>query len=292
MTQPGENDRAPWSAGTAQVRSERPETPPWAPPPPRLPTPPPPPSASYGERSSYYEPHAHHPQHPPYHRPVRLQRAWFAGGLAAAAAVLVAIAALVFVRPDPGPPTPAAAPVAPVAPVAEALTWDAVGAFPVPLHTAHGPRTVTAGIARGFSHDELGAAIAAIHISVRLSPDNSPQVTETVAREQCIGAVEEAIDAVAGLRATIAPGERFIPDETAPDSYWYEITGGDARGNAVMVSLVMATREAQNLGGYVRMNRIMVWDDGDWKMDLPVGAPELVTSVEGYELLGSPDIGP
>jgi hypothetical protein len=52
------------------------------------------------------------------------------------------------------------------------------------VSAAHGPFETANGLAVGFSHDELGALLAAINISARLTGQAGPAVYETTARRQ------------------------------------------------------------------------------------------------------------
>ncbi|MBT8226102.1 MAG: hypothetical protein HKP61_15155 [Dactylosporangium sp.] len=67
------------------------------------------------------------------------------------------------------------------------LVWTEVAGVPVPVSRTVGPRDTSAGRARGFSHDGMGAVFAAIHISLRLSPQVGPVVFEATLRQQVVG---------------------------------------------------------------------------------------------------------
>lgn len=211
---------------------------------------------------------------PEQHRGRRLRVALI--GLAVA--VLVLVAGLVIARPDTG------SGAVPGLPVEQSLTWVTVGSQPVPVSRQHGPREVVGGVGRGFSHDELGAAIAAIHISAGLSGDAGPDVYEVVARELCVGDVEAALAGIRGARSTSSAGA------AVPEAYYYSITLGDPGGDQVLVSLAVRSPQGRGQGGFVGVSRTLRWIDGDWKLQVPVPAPQLVGTVESYTLLGGPGV--
>jgi hypothetical protein len=195
-------------------------------------------------------------------------------GLAGIVAVLVLVAGLVIARPG------AEGPDGPSVPVVPTLSWETVGDQPVPISAEHGPRERDGGVARGFSHDELGAALAAVHLSVRLSADVGPQVYEVVAREQCIGDAEATLAVIRGSRSTAPAGS------TVAEAYYYKITAGDPAGDQVLVSLAISSPQARSLGGYIGVLRTLRWVDGDWKLELPPPAPQVIGSVNAYTPLG------
>lgn len=208
----------------------------------------------------------------------RRQRMLLIGGIAGAVAVVVLLIGALVARPS-------AAPAAPLGvPVVEALRWDTVAGQPVPVHRVHGPGDTSRGVARGFSHDELGAVLAAIHISARLAPDATPQVYEAVAREQCFGDVELTIASIRVARTSTPPAAAL------PQDYHYKITTGDPSGEQVLVSLAVTTEQGRAQGGFVGVTRSLRWVDGDWKMQVPVPAPSVISSVEGYTALGAPRV--
>ena len=196
--------------------------------------------------------------------------------IAAAVTLLVLVAGLVIARPDTGPAAPGGMPVE------QTLTWATVGRQPVPVSSQHGPRDTAGGVARGFTHDALGAALAAIHISARLSGEVGPEVYEAVARQQCVGDVEAALAAIRGARS-VAPAGAALPE-----AYYYKITAGDPGGDQVLVSLAVSSPQGRGLGGFVGVLRTLRWVNGDWRLQVPTPAPQVIGSVEAYTLLGGP----
>jgi hypothetical protein len=161
------------------------------------------------------------------------------------------------------------------------ITWAWVGTQPVPVSPTHGPTETGNGLASGFSHDELGAVLAAINISTRLTGQAGPAVYETTARLQCLGDLDATIAAIRGQRTTAVAGS------TTPTEYFYRITSGNPRGDLVGVTIAVETPQSRTLGGYGEIIRTLQWVDGDWKLHVPPPPPRLITSVNGWRSLGT-----
>jgi hypothetical protein len=104
------------------------------------------------------------------------------------------------------PPTPFTPPSAPAdaAGVGEPgelptdlLDTDIAGVS-LPVSRTAGPRELAGGLARGFSHDRSGAALAAVHTIVRVAPQAGPAVFEPTLRDQVVGADAAAMRAQVG----------------------------------------------------------------------------------------------
>ena len=67
------------------------------------------------------------------------------------------------------------------------LKWVDVAGVSVPVSSRSGPRITTGGQARGFTHDQVGALLAAVHIVVRINPQVGPAVFEPTLRNQVVG---------------------------------------------------------------------------------------------------------
>ena len=200
----------------------------------------------------------------------------------ALAVVLVAIATAVVVgssrddvsTPSSGPP-----------PDPAVITWTSVGLLPVPQSVIHGPARTGAGLATTFTHDLLGAALAAINISSRLTPDAGPAVVEATAHRQCLGDVEALLATIRGHTGTTVTGV------SVPIEYFYTLVDGDPRGDVVTVAIAVRTAQSATMGGYGGYARTLQWERagagvGDWSVQLPLGPPRLVASVEHYTSLG------
>jgi hypothetical protein len=194
--------------------------------------------------------------------------------------VVLAAALHSVVRADDAPAPPAAAPAD------HALTWVRVGEQPVPVSTSHGPRITHGGLAAGFAHDELGAVIAAINISTRLTRSAGPDVYEPTARHQCVGDVAAAMATIAVQTGTATPGTT-TPGAATPSEFFYRITGGDPHGDTATIALAARSPQATAQGGYAALERTVVWIHRDWRMQLPTSPPHLTDSVDGYTSLGT-----
>jgi hypothetical protein len=201
--------------------------------------------------------------------------------LATIAALLIVLVGLaLLVRP-----TLRAGPVAAAPAAAEpALSWALVGEQPVPTSPRAGPARTEDGVAAGFSHDELGAVLAAVHIAARLNVDAGPTVYETVARRQCVGDVDAALAQVRSTRSQTAPAA------TVATGYFYRVDGGDPTTDRVLVTIAADTPQARAAGGYAAFTRTLRWIDGDWRMQVPTAPARLIASVAGYHPLGVPRV--
>ncbi len=161
------------------------------------------------------------------------------------------------------------------------VRWDRVGGEPVPISAAHGPRRDGDGMATGFSHDELGAALAAIHISTRLTGAAGPLVYETTAREQCVDGSDATVAAI------MTQSSEAVAGSTVASEFLYRVSGGAAGGDLVQVTIAARSPQATSQGGYAAFDRTLQWTGGDWRMQCPPPPPRLVISVDGFTTLGS-----
>jgi hypothetical protein len=201
-------------------------------------------------------------------------------GLAVVLVALLAAGAYVLGRNDRGT-APAAGPAASTDP---AISWSIVGGQPVPASPVAGPRDTRNGLAKGFTHDGLGAAIAAVNIGVRLTSEAGPQVYEATAREQCFGDVATEIQQIRNSFSSAAPGA------AKPSEYWYKVTSGDPTGDLVLLSIALKTPESAARGGYAGLEMTTRWVNGDWKLQVPLARPSVIPSVQGFTLLGQPNV--
>lgn len=200
----------------------------------------------------------------------------------ALAVILVALLAIgaYFLGKDGGA-APAAGPAASTAP---AISWSIVGDEPVPASPVAGPRNTGGGLAKGFTHHTLGAALAAVNISSRLASEVGPQVYEATVREQCFGDVDREIEQIRDSVSTAPPGT------DKPSEIWYRVAGGDPRGDLVLMSIAAKTPQSMASGGYVGLDITLRWVGGDWKMQVPSARASIIPSVSGYTLLGRPNV--
>jgi hypothetical protein len=197
--------------------------------------------------------------------------------IAVALIVLVGLALLVW-------PTGGGSRAAAPAPAEPALSWALVGEQPVPTSPRAGPAHNDGGVAAGFTHDELGAVLAAVHIAARLNVDLGPTVYETVARRQCVGDVDAALAQVRTARSQAPPAA------TVATAYFYRADGGDPTSDRVLVTIAADTPQARAAGGYAAFTRTVQWIDGDWRMQVPTAPARLIASVATYHPLGVPRV--
>jgi hypothetical protein len=201
-------------------------------------------------------------------------------GLAVVLVALLAISAYFLGRNDSGA-APAGGSAASTAP---AISWSIIGGQPVPASPIAGPRNTEGGRATGFSHDALGAALAAVNIGARLSSETGPAVYETTARTQCFGDVNATLEQI---RTSFSPAPA---GSATPSEVWYRVVGGDPAADLVLLSLAAKTPQSVASGGYVGFDRTLRWVDGDWRMQIPPSRPSIIPSVNGYTLLGQPHV--
>ena len=194
--------------------------------------------------------------------------------------LVLAVGAFLLGRSSGGA-APSGGPAASTAPV---ISWSIVGNEPVPTSPVAGPRNAGGGLAKGFTHDTLGAALAAVNISVRLASEVGPQVYEPTVREQCFGDVETTLDQIRNSVSNAAPGA------DKPSEIWYRVTSGDPTGDLVLMSVAAKTPQSIAGGGYVGLDITLRWVGGDWKMQVPSARASIIPSVSGYTLLGQPNV--
>jgi hypothetical protein len=194
--------------------------------------------------------------------------------------LVLAVGAYLLGRSSGGA-APSGGPAAATAPV---ISWSIVGNEPVPASPVAGPRNTGSGLAKGFTHDTLGAALAAVNISVRLASEAGPQVYEPTVREQCFGDVNSELEQIRNSVSNAAPGA------DKPSEIWYRVASGDPTGDLVLMSVAAKTPQSVAGGGYVGLDITLRWVGGDWKMQVPSARASIIPSVSGYTLLGQPNV--
>jgi hypothetical protein len=201
-------------------------------------------------------------------------------GLAVVLVALLAVGAYLLGRGSGGTATSGD----PTAATAPAISWSVVGGQPVPTSPAHGPRTTEDGRAVGFSHDAQGAALAAVNIGVQLTSEAGPQVYEATARKQCFGDVDSEIEQIRNSFSNAPAGA------AKPSEIWYRVSSGDPTGDLALISIALKTPQSMTFGGYAGLDMTMRWVAGDWKMQVPLARPSVIPSVQGFTLLGRPNV--
>lgn len=147
----------------------------------------------------------------------------------------------------------------------------------------HGPFHEIDGRASGFSHDELGAALAATHIGARITPAAGTPVVEATLAQQCWGDVAAARERLA--KALPRP-DTAVRHDLSPTALYFRVIGGDGGGDHVVVSLLADTAQSRAVGGYARVDAALRWVGEDWQLRVPVRRPNLHPDTTGYRLLG------
>lgn len=147
----------------------------------------------------------------------------------------------------------------------------------------HGPFHELDGRASGFSHDELGAALAAAHIGPRITAAAGTPVVEATLEEQCWGEVTAARERLA---TTLPRPDTAGRDDLIPSAMYFRVIAGDAGGDHVVVSLLADTAQSRAMGGYSRVDATLRWLGDDWQLRVPVRRPNLYPDTTGYRLLG------
>ncbi|MBN9103127.1 MAG: hypothetical protein J0I49_34285 [Pseudonocardia sp.] len=192
------------------------------------------------------------------------------------AAILTVLLALIFlvgylVSADSAP-APAPPPTVELVPVPGGVA----GSSP-----QHGPRFTEDGRAWGFSHDELGAAIAATNLAPRVAGTDATVAADTLV-EQCWGDIG---DNLRRLRTALPAPDHPDDGSTTPRALLYRIISGDPAGDHVVVSMLADTQQARDRGGLARIDTTLRWSDGDWRLRVPLGTPSLQTDMSRYILL-------
>lgn len=148
---------------------------------------------------------------------------------------------------------------------------------------SHGPDLVWEGRAAGFRRDELGAALAATHLLVRVGNGADPAVADATLTEQCWG---DLADARARRAAALPASDSPPPTVFVPRALHYRLLSGDPGSELVVVSLLAETEQATTADGLSRVDLSLRWIDGDWRLRVPVQRPALHVGTAGYTFLG------
>lgn len=203
-------------------------------------------------------------------RPASRRRWPWAAGVAVAV-VAAAMAAFVLGRGASTGPRPQAP-----------LQWSSVGSDRVPSAADDGPYHREFGRAWGFAHNERGAVLAALNLSARTSGTAGPDVYEPTLAAQTYGDPHAVLDRIGREQSSAEPGS------TTASGYWWRVSSGDPSGDEVVLSIAAKSPQASARGGVVKLVRTLRWQDGDWRLQVPVQPPWLGQSVDGYRWLGGP----
>ena len=180
---------------------------------------------------------------------------------AAAAVVLLAVggyAAVSTLDTDP----------APTASAASTAAWNGMSLPAGP----DGPTDPAGDVAAGFAHSELGAAMAAAHLSVRIDPFAGPASFEPTITNQTDGGDPGALLAATNDRyATLGGDGGPIPTTTG------QITGWRIDGWTPDAPTTVHLRVASPAGTATDYGIAVVWVDGDYVLVDPTSADTFTT---------------
>jgi hypothetical protein len=174
--------------------------------------------------------------------------------------------------------------------VVGAVRWVSAAGAQVPVSVTAGPRDSRDGLATGFTRDAAGAVFAAVHISVRLSPQAGPAVFEPTLREQVVGADaaalgehldEEYADARTQLGLSYGmPAGRLYSTATG-----YQVAMDSP--DAATVRLLIEGPRDDGGSAWVVLTAQMRWTGTDWALQAPGGGDPaadavVVTNPDGF----------
>jgi hypothetical protein len=249
------------------------------------------------------------------------RRWWLPAVLAGAAAAVVGLAcgALIFGDDPPQAPTspasppgqpagtapppsisqPAASPTGTAGqagdPVPGDLAFTEVAGLRLPVSDTAGPSEVAAGLARGFTRTQAGAALAAAHVLVRVHPEVGADVFGPTLDHQVVGDAGD-VQALAGNVADAY--EQLLQQWPAtygqPAGRLYLAIGGYRIDSFTDTDATVALLiEVPDNGGGSLLGATTVrmrWHQGDWALVAPAGGAFTETSVvedtSGFALWG------
>jgi hypothetical protein len=151
------------------------------------------------------------------------------------------------------------------------LTWERLAdGSQIPVSRAGGPRRFGEATASGFAQSELGAAMAAMHISIRAAGGLGPKVFEPTIREQVIGENASAMLARVAQEYESERSKQGIPAGAALPAgsaqlvaYKVDAYGSD---HATVTVISAYASDATKYFGY-RVD--LRWANGDWRVIAP-----------------------
>jgi hypothetical protein len=164
--------------------------------------------------------------------------------------------------------------------------WIRTNGVRLPTSSVHGPSDTAGGRARGFSHDELGAALAAVDLDYLSSPLPGPAVFNPTITQQGAGDVYgELADVQAQYERRISAEGKRDGDPLSPPGVQvlgYRVTDGDPRGGRVVIEVCgQGPVPGQSRSTFYTADHTMVWTNGDWRLSFPVPDPVMADSAGG-----------
>src|SRR5205823_5075317 len=129
------------------------------------------------------------------------------------------------------------------------------------------------GLARGFSHDRAGAALAAVHTIVRVAPQAGPAVFEATLRDQVVGADAAAMRAQVGEQYQGLIDQAGVPYGQPVGTLDASLRGYRLLGYSDAEAHLQILTEVSPNGSPVlaRTEVRMRWTGRDWALVAPVG---------------------
>lgn len=156
------------------------------------------------------------------------------------------------------------------------ITFDSYDGAALPVSRSHGPFHRDHGLARGFTHDQLGAALAAANLVARCSARVGPSVYEPTIKQQALSVPADVFDALHEQYELARDGAGSVGDGEmvlapgAPRIIGYRIQVYSATSPTVVHLLTTGTTTQ---GAVLVDSAITVqWIDGQWKIQVPPGA--------------------
>jgi hypothetical protein len=203
-------------------------------------------------------------------RPAGRRRRWLVGGLLAllvlAALVVSAAQLLAPATPQPAPAAPTAATQpadVPATPDVTAWTWPRTG-MTLPVSPTDGPQRLS-DVAAGFARTELGAALAAAHLSVRVDPAAGADVFGPTIDQQMTGDTARVLAAVEAAATSPTAATGTTPSTAPAAITGYRVDAFTPDAATVHLRVVSAGGAATDFAVPV------VWDGerGDWLLVAP-----------------------
>jgi hypothetical protein len=152
------------------------------------------------------------------------------------------------------------------------VEWVRLAGVDLPVSAATGPSDTSGGLARGFTHTTAGAAVAALHLLVRTTPQVGPRIFEPTVAGQVTGEHARA------MRAAVADAYR---QATARAGLDYGEPLGDVpatiegvrveryTGARVTMSVLTKAVDAAGTVRYAATALAVIWSAGDWRLVAP-----------------------
>ncbi|AXK34652.1 hypothetical protein DVA86_20375 [Streptomyces armeniacus] len=174
------------------------------------------------------------------------------------------------------------------------LTRMDVHGAQLPVSPVHGPKNATEQAASGFTRDIGGAALAAVHLATRVSPQVGPKVY--VPNAERMKGDRTAFLAQVDADYAKARDASGLP-EGEPLRIHAQVIGyaaPAAASSAEQVTVHLLSRGAGPDGGEVLVSVpvTLTWSDGDWALRTPPGGKwpgQSVTGTAGYTLFPGED---